>query len=58
MVEIKDIDPRPSETDVNGDVDMIGENDQGVEEPPPRLMIRKMVSCIICCNGSCVPNGT
>ena len=42
---MEDIDPRPVERD--GDVDMIGDNEQEVEEPPPRLMITKMVSCII-----------
>ena len=40
-----DIGSRPFETD--GDVDMVVENDQGVEEPPPRLMITKMVSSIV-----------
>lgn len=29
---------------VDTEVDMVVENDQGVEEPPPRLMITKMVS--------------
>ena len=45
MVDMEGIDPRPAERD--GDVDMIGDNEQEVEEPPPRLMITKMVRCMI-----------
>ena len=30
----------------DSDVDMIGDNETEVEEPPPRLMITKMVSKI------------
>lgn len=55
MVDTGDFDSRPSETD--GDVDMIDENDQEVEEPLPRLMITKMVRIIICSTVfiGCVP---
>mmetsp|Transcript_4258 Transcript_4258/g.10281 ORF Transcript_4258/g.10281 Transcript_4258/m.10281 type:complete len:176 (-) Transcript_4258:2037-2564(-) len=41
MVDIEGLDPRPVERDV--DVDMADNNGQEVEEPPPRLMITKMV---------------
>ena len=58
MVDTEDFNSRPSETD--GDVDMIDENDQEAEEPPPRLMITKMVSIMICSAVfiGCVPIGT
>ena len=42
MIDTEGPDSRLAQT--GGDVDMIGENEQEVEEPPPRLMITKMVS--------------
>ena len=42
---MEDTDPLPAERD--GDVDMGTNNEKEVEEPPPRLMITKMVSCWI-----------
>ena len=44
MIDTEDSSARPLETD--GDVDMMGEHTQEVEEPPPRLMITKMVRLI------------
>ena len=45
MVITEDLDTRSAEGD--GDVNMIDDNEQGVEEPPPRLMITKMVSYVL-----------
>lgn len=43
MVKVAEIDTPPTERD--GDVGMTEKNEQGPEEPPPRLMITKMVCC-------------